>query len=253
MDGFGVHVGRSFRFGFVEFLRRLGEFGLWVGEQGERLLAVDMAFDDAGDVAVFIKQRPARIDGDADVARDVAAIIHQHRQVGVVEATVPFFESGFVIFAEVAGRGDGDEIDAREGLVAAPCLRFFQGGEAERTPACPEFDERRFALVKIVGGGLVARVFQGKQALLQLVRQRGFGAASVRVGKDRQRRDRSGKEHAGDEAAKGLARVFHVWLRVVMGTQIIGNGACVCVWISGAGVSVKENPPNGGLLLARLA
>ena len=108
-------------------------------------------------------------------------------------------------------------------------------------------------MVKIVGGGLVARVFQSEQALLQLVRQRGFGAASVRVGKDRQRRDRSGKEYAGDEAAKGLARVFHVWLRVVMGTQIIGNSACACVWISGAGVSGKENPPNGGLLLARLA
>ena len=35
-----------------------------------------------------------------------------------------------------------------------------------------------------------------------------------------------------------------------MGVQIIGNGACACVWISGAGVSGKENPPNGGFLLA---
>ena len=201
-----------------------------------------MALDDAGDVAVFIKQRPARIDGDADVAGDVAAIIYQHRQVGVIEAAIPFFEGGGVVFAEVAGRGDGDEIDAREGFVAAPFLRFFKGGEAERTPARPEFDEGRFALVEVISGGLFARVFQGKQALLQLVRQRGFGAASVRVGKDRQRRDRSGKEHAGDEAAKGLARVFHVWLRVVMGAQIIGNGSCARVWIRNAGVSPKKKP-----------
>ena len=84
--------------GFVEGFFG-ADVGLRIGHQGNKLLALDVAFDHALDIAFAIKQRPARVDGNADVARDAAAGVDQRCRFGAVEAAIPLDKIRLRLFA----------------------------------------------------------------------------------------------------------------------------------------------------------
>ena len=144
-------------------------------DEGEGLVAGDMAFDDAGDIAARVEQHPARIDGDAAVTGDIAAVVDKHGRVGRFQTADPAAEGGGFLFAQMAGRSDADEVDVLKGAVFVPVGGFFEGGEAERAPACPVFDEGGFAAFEVGGGGGAVGCRQTSETLRQVLQ--GLGAA----------------------------------------------------------------------------
>ena len=143
INGFDVHRFSFLRgIGFVEFFGIGGEFGLRVGQQGEGLGFVQAAFDDALHIAVFAEQHPRWIHAHAQLLRDGAARIGAHGEFFVFQAAIPLGEIGGGFFVQIVGRGDGDKVGGGKAFILRPCFGLRQFAEAERTPACPEFDQR---------------------------------------------------------------------------------------------------------------
>ena len=78
-----------------------------------------------------------------------------------------------------------------------PLGGFFEGGEAERAPACPVFDEGGFAAFEVGGGGGAVGCRQGGETLRQILQGldaawRGGGGQSRGGSKGGERQDKEG-------------------------------------------------------------
>ena len=205
VDGFAVHVYGFLLCGFVEGFFG-ADVGLWIGYQGNKLLALDVAFDHALNIAFVIEQRPARIDGNADVARDAAAGVDQRRRFRAVEAAIPLDKIRLRLFTQIAGRGQRDDVDAGKRLVVMPLPRFFERGQAERAPARPEFDERRLGRIEMFGGRIAVHILQSEQTLLQRTCRH---ADFLRAGKQIKRRRHEQDSRCRQAAVHYPGKVVH--------------------------------------------
>ena len=203
IDGFGVH---RFHFRFVlcvELCFQTAYVGFGVADQGQSLRFVDAAFDDAGDVAAFVEHRPRGVNADIQAFGNRAARIHRHRQLGIVEAGIPFLEVAVFFLAEKTGRGHGNQVGRAETLVGRPFFGVPEFGQAQRTPARPKFHQRGFAVVQ-TGHRFAVCVFQLREHL-------GDGGG-LRLGRVRDEQRRAGGGRHGDEGGfPKLAHVFSLW------------------------------------------
>ena len=87
-----------------------------------------------------------------------------------------------------------------------PLPRFFKRGQAERAPARPEFDERRFGRVEMFGGRIAVHIFQGEQTLLQRACRH---ADFLRAGKQIKRRRHEQDSRCGKGAVHYPGKVVH--------------------------------------------
>ena len=142
-------------------MRQPCQIGLGVLDEGQCLRFRQAPAHNPRHAAIGIQQHPRRIHPHAQLPRQQAAHIQQHRHGRIVQPAIPRHEVGLRLLVQEAGRGQRDQIHRRrEALIGGPGIGVGQFRQTQRAPAGPELHQRGPARLDVGGGRLVGHVLQ---------------------------------------------------------------------------------------------